>query len=684
MKKPLLLIIAVYLSSCQQPSVESTPVGQPSYCATTVAEIAECTTSTNYPGGITVTGNARFFKRGLDLDHNGPNTGLTLGAKAPTALSVKYAEIRVLDGSGAVVQCGTTNASGALKGLDTVSPLVIPSALATNYTVQVLSRTHVSLPVPGGKPAVSLYTSVKKDICNNGLHSISGTLNSSSPSITLTAQAEESISPEINGGAFNILNDITTSYEYVANNTGTQDISCLNPKLSVFWKAGFNPGQYIYTTSDPSVVDNISFYLRGYNELYINGGKLGNVTSTDTDHFDDTVIIHELGHHIEDVCGKMDSPGGAHYGLFRIDPRLAWSEGWGNFFGAHILKNNLAAINPDISATLAASGGWLYYLDTAGYNDGPSVQTGSKLISLNLTKPGNSPEVYSSSQNLYYDKVDSSSNPGEGHFREVSVSRSLFKTTNTCSATPSVCTGQNYFSQMWQAFSNSTGMGSGSYPFRSSIRFYNRLKAVMGTMTDVDAILNTDEAQQRDGNSAYTVGGYKTWIPYGTKLVLSGVKSPSPSPCPLKIQPRQEFTDTTRQNSDQRYSSHFYYLDRASIQSVTEINMTATPVAGTSLDLDLILYQDGYHFPVESCLSTDISGNCTAYSKNTTSSEFIRSDRSTGLVKKLQNINSLNMSTPYLMNIKAFTAGKSSISSATEYSYTLTSQTGEFLCPASF
>ena len=638
----------------------------PSYCSAEVAEIAECTTSTAYSGGITVTGNARFLRRGLDLNHTS-GSGLTLGAVAATPLPIKYAEVRILSGT-SVIQCGKTNASGALMALDGTSPLQIPGTVGS-YTIEVLSRTRSSIPVPGGKPAFLAYATVKKEICDNIVHSVSSALSSASPTVNLTADADENSVPAIPGGAFNIYNDIVTAYEYLANNTSTSDISCLNPKLEVFWQAGFNPAQYVYPSADPNDLDGLSFYLRGYNQLFINGGKLGNVSTQDTDQFDDAVIIHELGHHVEDVCGKMDSPGGTHYGLFRIDPRLAWSEGWGNFFGAHIIKNNLSSINPDISAALAGSGGWLYYLDTVGYNDGPSHQTGDNLIYLNLSKPGNNPEVYNVPNDLNYDKVDPVANPGEGHFREVSISRSLFKSTNVCTT----CTGTSHFPQMWQAF---TTMASSVYPFRSSVRFYNRLNA-LGTLADVDNILNNDEAQQRDGNVAYTSSGSKTWVPYGVKLTLNGS-----TPCPLKLLPKQELFSTTNRLADQRFSNHFYYFDRAALSTVTDINLTATKNSGTTLDIDLILFQDGYSYPTETCLA-ESGGTCTSYAKKTTSTEFIRSDRRAGLSKTISTLNSLSVSTPYMLNIKAYTAGKT-ISNGTDYSYTLTTQTGEYLCPSTF
>ncbi|MBY0451766.1 MAG: hypothetical protein K2P92_01940, partial [Bdellovibrionaceae bacterium] len=427
--------LSLMLSSCVQPPGE-TVTGPVDICAgagfSSGTEVSECTTNMSVGGSPSVvSGTATFFKRTINISNIGPViTSLKLGAPIATALPIKYAEVRVLNSSNTVVQCGTTNATGALKAVDGTSNLQIPGAAGT-YTVQVLARSNHNVTVAMGKPAFKLYASVKSP-CTNEVHSISSNIVTSGPntySTSMTAYAKESQSSALQGGAFNIYNDIATVYDYLGQNTAvSSDLSCLSPKLSVFWSPGFNPAQLIYPDEDPSGVPNVSFYLRGYNELYINGGKLGNVASADTDHFDDAVIIHELGHRVEDACGKMDSPGGTHYGQFRIDPRLAWSEGWGNFFGAHMTRNNLSLINPELVTTMATYDSWLYYLDTSGYAD--TGGTGTELIRINLSKAGNNPENLGSG--YYYDKVDSAAYPGEGHFREVSVSRSLFKNTNTC------------------------------------------------------------------------------------------------------------------------------------------------------------------------------------------------------------------------------------------------------------
>lgn len=627
-------------------------------CSSVQEESSECSnTISPGSGAVTLTGTARFNKRTIDITTSGSEvTSIVLGTSLATPLPIKYAEIQVLNSAGQIVQCGKTNSSGALKASDGTSDLQIPNTTGT-YTVKVLARSNKTLANSAGN--FKLYSSVKKSICTNEVHSIKSTITSTGTSpITvngLIAYARESESSSIEGGAFNIHNNLVATYEYLAANTNS-NLSCLDPKLHVYWLAGFNPYQYVNPTGNPASeteVPSLSFYYRGYNELYINGGRLGNVTSADTDHFDDAVIIHEIGHRLEDACGKSDSPGGTHYGQFRIDPRLAWSEGWGNFLGAHIVRNKIADINPEASTTLASYDGWLYYLDTQGYDDTGNLN-GYEMIRFNLAKAGNNPEEVPVGSGYYYDKVDSTNHPGEGHFREVSVARSLFKINNTCTA--ATCIDTSYFSEVWKAFEKDSagiGMGKSIYPFRSSARFYDRLNAVFVAASTtmpvaIDTVLNTDEAQQRNTDSAYTIGGNLTWPAYGIKLL------PTTTPCNLEIRPKNEDDTVTYSESDQRYSNHFYYLDRTtSLAGISTITLNTTKQAGTTLSFGIGLFTEGYNFSTAPTYSTSLS------------------------------VSGLTSST-YLLNVHAFTTGVS-VLDTTRYTYSITTNNaGEYLCPTTF
>ena len=268
------------------------------------AESEYCSTVTTYTTATTVTGSAQFYYRALNT-----TTGLT---GSPVVEVIKFAEVRAVNSSGATVQCGTTAIDGSIN-------LNLPR-IAGTYTISVYSRSLNN----------SVNVSVLEDPASNAPYSISGTVTITSDSVTaslgtLYAYARTAESEKIEGGAFNIHYNIWNANQYLRANSG--NASFVAPKVTVYWKAGLNP--YSYFGSPTSL---ISFYQSGQRKLYILGGYNGNVKTVDTDHFDNSIILHEYGHFLEDVYAISESPGGSHSGAATIDPRLAWSEGWANFF----------------------------------------------------------------------------------------------------------------------------------------------------------------------------------------------------------------------------------------------------------------------------------------------------------------------------------------------------------------
>jgi PKD repeat protein len=61
--------------------------------------------------------------------------------------------------------------------------------------------------------------------------------------------------------------------------------------------------------------------------------------SNDTDEFDQHVIAHEFHHYLEDAVSRADSVGGSHSLDERLDPRVAFSEGFANAFSAMVLDD---------------------------------------------------------------------------------------------------------------------------------------------------------------------------------------------------------------------------------------------------------------------------------------------------------------------------------------------------------
>jgi hypothetical protein len=62
----------------------------------------------------------------------------------------------------------------------------------------------------------------------------------------------------------------------------------------------------------------------------------------DTDEFDQHVIAHEFGHYIEFNFSRADNIGGAHGLGDRLDPRVAFGEGFGYAFAAIVLNDPVA------------------------------------------------------------------------------------------------------------------------------------------------------------------------------------------------------------------------------------------------------------------------------------------------------------------------------------------------------
>ena len=59
----------------------------------------------------------------------------------------------------------------------------------------------------------------------------------------------------------------------------------------------------------------------------------------DTDEYDPHVILHEWGHYFEHRMSRTDSLGGLHSLNDRLDPRVAFSEAWGNALSAILLDD---------------------------------------------------------------------------------------------------------------------------------------------------------------------------------------------------------------------------------------------------------------------------------------------------------------------------------------------------------
>lgn len=141
------------------------------------------------------------------------------------------------------------------------------------------------------------------------------------------------------GPPFNILDDALAAVRFVAGN-----LTLASPLqgLTLVWEADTTDfTAFLPASRTVEILDQPNAACPG--------GPPG--SCADTDGYDDMVIRHETGHFIADQVSKDDSPGGAHtIGELDQDARLAWSEGWANFFGGAVADNPnyVDTFNPDI------------------------------------------------------------------------------------------------------------------------------------------------------------------------------------------------------------------------------------------------------------------------------------------------------------------------------------------------
>jgi Big-like domain-containing protein/pre-peptidase len=136
--------------------------------------------------------------------------------------------------------------------------------------------------------------------------------NVASQTIDITADAIS--------GAFNIYDQFIAAHIYIRTSFFSTPPTSAAFTVNVRWQDGEDgnvalaDGTY-YTT------------VGGVHTVNVLGD-----TSSDSDAFDDSVLIHEYGHLAAALYSNDDSPGGAHTIGDALDLRLAFSEGWADFF----------------------------------------------------------------------------------------------------------------------------------------------------------------------------------------------------------------------------------------------------------------------------------------------------------------------------------------------------------------
>lgn len=252
------------------------------------------------PGTYTVSGVVQY-------EDKPPQEDGSLGAIAPKP--ARFVSVALIaDATGATVQMATSDQAGAYS-----------------FTFDAVGGDAMHVLVVASNESPERPITVKN--LDDTIHGFGGATFSAGVDTTndvlVTVASKEA-------QAFNVFDEIVNEMDRIRTTMGNQ----APPPLAVYWEDGSDDGTY---------------YFEGAIHL------LG--LASDDDGFDDTVILHESGHYVEDRIGRSDSPGGSHDGS-PTDPRLAWSEGFSTYWA-------MAVRGAPIYMDSNADGGWSYDADTS-------------------------------------------------------------------------------------------------------------------------------------------------------------------------------------------------------------------------------------------------------------------------------------------------------------------------------
>lgn len=220
-------------------------------------------------------------------------------------LAVRGADVQALSSSGGVLASTTTSNTGAYS---------LSVSSNTNVRIRIIARTVST-------SSASWNVEVRDNTSGSALYALDGSLSSSGGSNStrnLTATSGwtgASYGGTRASGPFAILDSIYEAIQTVV----AVDASVSMDALDVFWSINNSTASGSLANGDIGT----SFYSN--DQIYI----LGRANS-DTDEFDDHLVIHEWGHYFEDNLSRSDSIGGLHTIGDRLDMRVALSEGFGN------------------------------------------------------------------------------------------------------------------------------------------------------------------------------------------------------------------------------------------------------------------------------------------------------------------------------------------------------------------
>lgn len=261
------------------------------------------------PSKVTISGKLTYDR----IVHDGLTHGLNY--ETPKSLPIRGVTVEALNNQGTIIATTKANDEGeyALR-------------VTGSQTVKIRAKADITQP----NWAVKITNNVE----DNALFSLSGAaLDAGTKDSTRNLHAAsgwdgETYSEVRAAAPFAILD---TVYAVSKSVTDAHENLVL-PPLEIRWSdknraaLGNESQGFIGTSSYKTEGD------RGY--IYILGDA-----NMDTDEYDQHVIVHEWAHYFEHQVSRGDSIGGRHGIRDKLDPRVAFSEGWGNALSAIMLDD---------------------------------------------------------------------------------------------------------------------------------------------------------------------------------------------------------------------------------------------------------------------------------------------------------------------------------------------------------
>ena len=273
------------------------------------------------PATVTISGRVTYdrvpFGTALDAGLNYPAT-----SQQP----VREAVVQFVAGiGGGVVASGATDSNGNYtltvpansSGFVRVRAQSVRTATPAR-DIEVRNNTGSGLPVyvlDG-----SVFSTGTENVTRN-LHAASGWGGSSYTGVRAAAP-------------FAILDSMVSTVNFLLDEgSATTNL----PPLDVYWSTLNTPVDGDVTLGQ---IDTTSYFAASEfgppAGIYVLGDE-----NTDTDEYDQHVMVHEFQHFLEDSIMRSESPAGPHSINERLDLRLAFSEGFANAFSAMVLNDPL-------------------------------------------------------------------------------------------------------------------------------------------------------------------------------------------------------------------------------------------------------------------------------------------------------------------------------------------------------